>query len=102
MNPVIVRYKVKPETAERNIELVKGVYEELRQLAPAGLHYATFVLEDGVSFVHVATHDDAAAPNPLPNIPAFKRFAYAIEERCDELPATSALREIGSYAFWNG
>ena len=51
MSKVMVRYKVKPERAQENERLIRAVYEELAQTTPAGLRYATFKLEDGVSFL---------------------------------------------------
>ena len=56
MKQVIVRYKVKPEQAAENEELVRAVYAELHETKPASLHYATFRLDDGVSFVHLSAH----------------------------------------------
>jgi hypothetical protein len=50
----MVRYRVRPDEAERNEKLVRAVYEELHRVDPAGFRYATFRLEDGVSFVHNA------------------------------------------------
>ncbi len=96
----MVRYKVKPEQAARNEELVRRVYEELHQTAPAGLHYATFVLEDGVSFVHVASSESTDGRSPLTEVAAFRAFQEGIGERCDEPPAAAGLREVGSYCFW--
>ena len=54
MGKVLVRYKVKPEKADENVSLVKAVYAELNEKKPAGLRYATFVAEDGLTFFHVA------------------------------------------------
>jgi hypothetical protein len=102
MRQVMVRYKVKPDQAARNEELVRAVFEELRQTAPAGVHYATFVLEDGVSFVHVASSESADGRNPLLDVAAFRAFQEGIGERCAEPPAPATLREVGSYGFWGG
>lgn len=98
MRQVLVRYKVKPEQAARNEELVKRVYEELHQTTPAGLHYATFVLEDGVSFIHLASSEEGRSP--LQDVAAFRAFQEGIGERCDEPPAPASMREVGSYRFW--
>jgi hypothetical protein len=95
MAQVMVRYKVKPDRAEENAALVRAVYEELHRTAPGGLTYATFVLEDGVSFVHVATHD--GDDNPLAQVEAFQRFQEHVRDRCDEPPVVSRMREVGSY-----
>jgi len=102
VSQVMVRYKVKPEQAARNEELVRRVYEELHRTAPAGLRYATFVLEDGISFAHVASIETADGRNPLTDVAAFRAFQEGIDERCDEPPAPVGLREVGSYGFWGG
>lgn len=102
MRQMMVRYTVKPEAAEQNEELVRRVYEELHRTAPAGLHYATFVLEDGVSFVHIASSAETAdGRSPLQDVAAFQAFQQGIADRCDEPPAPARLREVGSYGFWN-
>jgi hypothetical protein len=100
MNPVMVRYKVKPEEAERNEALVRKVYEELHQTAPTGIRYATFKLDDGVSFVHLSSNDSSAEQNPLMNVAAFRAFLENIGDRCDEPPSPVNLIEVGSFGFW--
>ncbi len=100
MKRVMVRYKLKADRVEENEQLVRNVYEGLRQAAPDGLRYATFKLEDGVSFVHVASIETDGS-NPLPQLPAFQAFQAGIKERCEEPPAAVDLTEIGSYRFFN-
>jgi hypothetical protein len=100
MKQVMVRYKVKPERAQENEELVRAVYDELQRTAPAGLRYATFQLEDGVSFVHIAQTEDGQ--NPLTEVAAFREFQKEVGERCEEAPVVAELREIGSYRFLGG
>jgi hypothetical protein len=97
MNHVIVRYKVKPERAAENEELVREVYAELHRTRPAGLRYATYRLEDGVSFVHVAAAE--AEPSPLLQVGAFKRFLEQLDDRCDERPVVTRVGRIGSYGL---
>ncbi len=99
MSQTMVRYTVKPEQAAHNEELARRVYEELRRIAPDGLRYATFVLEDGVSFVHIASVETADGANPLREIAAFRAFQENIGARCDAPPAPVGLREVGSYRF---
>lgn len=99
MTGVIVRYRVKPDRVEENAELVRAVYRELEEQQPAGFRYATFRLEDGVTFVHVAFTEDGHDA-PLPQLPAFQRFTGAIGERCDEPPQTTRLVEqVGSFGL---
>jgi hypothetical protein len=97
MPHVMVRYRVHPESAAENEELVRAVYDELAASQPEGLHYATFKLPDGVTFVHFAQHDE---PNPLQGVAAFQRFQEGIRERCEEPPAVTELQEVGSYRLF--
>ena len=98
MRSVMVRYTVKEGHAERNEELIRAVYRELDERAPGGLRYATFRLEDGLSFVHLAQVE--GEENPLQQLTAFRAFTAGIGERTEEPPLTSALREIGSYRLF--
>ena len=95
----VVRYRVKPDRAEENAELVRAVYAELAEQNPPDFRYATFVMDDGVSFVHIAlTEGDSDAP--LPQLAAFQRFREGLAERCDELPqATQLPEQIGGYGL---
>jgi hypothetical protein len=97
----MVRYKVKPELAQENERLVRAVYAELEHSAPAGLRYATFKLEDGVSFVHLASIETDDGHNPLRDMDAFTRFQANAGERQDEPAVTTDLREIGSYRLFD-
>ena len=98
MRQVMVRYRVKPAHVAENEELVRAVYDELHRTQPGGLRYATFRLDDGVSFVHIAfEHDADDGRRPLTALPAFQRFQENIAERCDDPPAVSELHQIGSY-----
>jgi quinol monooxygenase YgiN len=97
MRQVMVRYKVKPDRAAENEELVRAVYDELQRTEPTGLRYATFQLGDGVTFVHLAWTDTEDGHSPLSQVKAFARFQENIDDRCDEAPVVTELREIGSF-----
>jgi hypothetical protein len=99
MKHVMVRYKVKPERGAENEELVRAVYAKLHETKPTGLRYATFQLDDGVSFVHLASTDTEDGSSPLSEVQAFKRFQENIDERCEESPVVTSIREIGAYRF---
>jgi hypothetical protein len=93
----MVRYTTRADRAEENARLIAEVFESLRSTAPAGITYASYRLDDGVSFVHIASIDDPAT-NPLQNLAAFKTFTAGIKDRCDTAPVTSVLHEVGSYS----
>jgi hypothetical protein len=98
----MVRYKVKPDRAAENEELVRAVYDELRRIEPAGLRYATFQLDDGVSFLHLASIETEDGSSPLSKLKAFNEFQKDIRDRCDEPPVVTELREIGSFHLGSG
>jgi hypothetical protein len=100
MRQVVVQYRVKPDRAAENERLVRAVYDELHRTNPSGLRYATFQLEDGVSFVHVAEVDDETE-NPLARVEAFRAFQAEIQDRCEQPPAASRAREIGSFRMFD-
>jgi len=97
MRQVMVRYKVKPDRVAENEQLVRAVYDELARTEPAGLRYATFRLDDGVSFVHLASSETDDGHNPLSEVKAFGRFQEDIADRCEEGPVVTELRQIGSF-----
>lgn len=96
-----VSYKVKPDRVDENERLAAAVYVALRAARPAGLRYATFRLEDGVSFLHVVSHEEADGANALTALPEFKAFAASIKDRCVEPPHRVALTKIGSYGLFD-
>jgi hypothetical protein len=98
MKRVLVRYKVKSDRASENETYIKKVFEELKQSSPEGLRYASFKLDDGLSFVHIASIE--GDKNPLAETPAFRAFQAEIKDRCDEPPIAVELNEIGSYRFF--
>lgn len=96
MSRVIVRYRVRPEEAAHNEELVRAVFAELERERPPGLRYACFVQDDGVSFVHLAAEPDDGRRR-LASTAAFQAFTERIRERCVDPPEVTELREVGSY-----
>ena len=97
MRHVMVRYKVKPDRVAENEELVRGVYDELRRSEPGGFRYATFRLDDGVSFLHIASIQAEDGQSPLADVQAFRQFQQNLGDRCDEPPVGTEVSEIGSF-----
>jgi hypothetical protein len=98
MNTTTVRYKVRPEAANENEELIRRVFAQLAREQPPGLRYQSFRLDDGVSFVHIASYDETlSAANPLGQLEAFRAFVAGIDQRCMEPPAVVPAAQIGAY-----
>ncbi|HEU5294666.1 MAG TPA: hypothetical protein VFU71_07745 [Burkholderiaceae bacterium] len=96
----MIRYKLKPECVADNERLSRAVFEALRRKQPAGVHYATFRLADGLSFMHVVSYDEGVGNDVLTAMPEFKAFSEGVRDRCAEPPARTELTEVGSYGFF--
>ena len=98
----MVSYRLKADRVAENERHIAAVYEALRQSRPAGLRYVTFRQGDGVSYVHIVSHDEEAdsSSNALTALPAFKAFAAGIKERCDAPPVRVDLTVVGAYGFF--
>ena len=96
MKRTLIRYKTKPEMADRNAELVAAVFAELKATQPEGVRYLTLRLEDD-TFIHVVetTADDGSSA--IPKLAAFQAFQNGIRERCIEPPLVRAAAIVGNY-----
>ena len=92
---VMITYTLKREELPAHLALVGEVYADLQQLAPDGLGYATYQLDDDVSFVELLTGD--AGPGPLAGSAAFARFRSSLDARCERPPVLIELRQVGAY-----
>jgi hypothetical protein len=93
----IISYRTRPETAKENQRLVEQVFAELTEKEPDGLHYASFRLNDGVTFVHIVVTEDGE--DPLPGITAFKQFQQGFSERTVGKLSRDTATVVGSYRF---
>ena len=95
MKRTLIRYKTKPELADRNAELIAGVFQELKAARPEGIRYLSLRLDDD-TFVHFV-EAEADSGSALPALAAFKTFQSGIRERCIEPPLAASVTIIGNY-----
>jgi hypothetical protein len=98
MTAAVIRYQTKPEAADKNQHLIENVFAELASTAPPGLHYSSFRLADGVTFVHVAVTEGET--NPLGLSGAFAEFQSGIRDRVVAAPEPAQATVVGSYRFF--
>lgn len=96
MKRTLIRYKTRPEMADRNAELVAAVFAELKAAQPDGMRYMTLRLEDD-TFIHLveSTADDGTSA--LPKLAAFQAFQNGIRDRCVEPPIPRGASIVGNY-----
>ena len=96
MTARMVTYRVKDGRAEENAAYVREVMADLAARAAEGVTYSVYLLEDGVSFVHVV--DEQADGGALQVSEAFQRFtATLVEDRCANTPELHKMTLVGSY-----
>ena len=100
MKRVIVRYRVKEDKAQQNIEYIQAVFSALEKSKPEGLRYSSFQLEDGVSFIHIASIETEDGSNPLSALDEFRAFTEDIASRCEEPPLALNAKIIGNYQLF--
>ncbi len=89
----VVRYRVKPGCGDENAALVRAVFDELRTTLPEGIDYATYRLDDGVTFLHVATRSS----DVLGGLEAFRAFQAGVGDRVEQRPDLTAATLVGEY-----
>ena len=99
MSTHIIRYTTKPEKSDENQALVEAVFAQLKAEKPEGLHYATFRMDDGVSFLHVVSYDDDDA-DPLRPLEAFQAFQNGAADRMVAGTQRGEATIVGSYGFF--
>jgi hypothetical protein len=96
MRRTLIRYKTKPEMADKNAELVAAVFAELRAAQPDGTRYLTLRLEDN-TFIHFVESTAEDGSSPIPKLAAFQAFQSGIRERCAEPPLPNGVTIVGNY-----
>ena len=96
MRRTVIRYRTKPDMADRNAELVAAVFAELKAAQPEGLRYMSLRLEDD-TFIHVVEIAAEDGSSALPKLATFHAFQNGIRERCVEPPLPKGAAIVGNY-----
>ena len=79
MKAVKVQYTVKPEYVEQNKANIRKVMETIKANPIEGMQYASFLLEDGQTFLHVNMAKDDETLSRLSNVKEFNDFRMALK-----------------------
>jgi hypothetical protein len=96
MKRTLIRYRTKPETADKNATLISAVFSELKATQPSDVRYLSLRLEDD-SFVHIIETGADDGASVLPGLAAFQAFQSGIRERCAEPPVARRVTIVGNY-----
>lgn len=96
MPKVLIRYTVRPDEVSENTRLLKAFIDELRSTTPAALTYETYLMEDGLTFVHFV--DSNTGPAPFRDLATYRHHRDSVAARCTSPPEMITLTEIGTYS----
>jgi len=97
MTARMVTYKVKDGRAEENSAYVRDVMADLGARSTEGVAYSVYLLEDGVTFLHVVEEEGDGGKVQVSE--AFQRFtATLVEDRCADTPQLHQMTLVGSYS----
>jgi hypothetical protein len=96
MKQTLIRYKTKPELADKNADLIAAVFAELKAAKPEGTRYLSLRLEDD-TFIHFVETEADDGSSALPKLAAFQAFQNGIRERCVEPPLVRGVTIVGNY-----
>jgi hypothetical protein len=97
MSARMVTYRVKDGRADENTAYVREVMADLAARATEGVTYSVYLLDDGVTFLHVV--DELVDEGSLQVSEAFQRFTTTlVEDRCADNPELHRMTLVGSYA----
>lgn len=99
MRRSLIRYKTKPESADRNAELISAVFAELKAAKPEGVRYLSLRLDDD-TFIHLVESAADDGSSPIPKLTAFQTFQSGIRERCVEPPKVADATIVGNYRMF--
>src|SRR4030088_1763183 len=96
MKRTLIRYKTKPELADKNAELIAGVFEELKAAKLEGVRYLSLRLADD-TFVHFVETEAGDGTSALRNWVVFQQFQNGFRKLCPDPPLASGVTIVGNY-----
>ena len=99
MKIIRVQYTVKPDYAEHNKSNIAQVMKDLRALNNPNAKYASYLEEDGVTFMHFAQYPDDETAKLLNDLPSFTKFRKELKESNPVVPPGSMNMSLVASAF---
>ena len=99
MTVLMVRSKIKAESAGEVEAAVKAMFAAIEAARPQGVRYASCRLPDGVTYIALLQLEEGVE-NPLPSVPAFREFQENVKQWLAEPPTPEQLTIIGSYRLF--
>ncbi len=80
MITVKVTYGVKKEYVQKNKENIALFLKDFREMKTNDFRYDVFLLEDGITFLHISSYANEQIQQKILNTPSFKEFQRQRDE----------------------
>ncbi len=99
MKIIRVQYTVNPEYVEQNKSNIAQVMKDLKALGNPNAKYASYIEEDGVTFMHFAQYPDEETAQLLNEIPSFTKFRQELKASGPVSPPKQNRMSLAGAAF---
>jgi hypothetical protein len=99
MTVLMFRASVKDEKVAEVDAAAQAMFSAIDEAQPQGVRYASSKLPDGTTYVILLAVEDGVE-NPLPTVPAFRRFQEGLRDWVTEPAKPEPLTVVGSYRLF--
>ena len=92
----LIRYRISPDHADRNEQLVRDVFAELQARNAGSVRYLVLRGTDG-TFFHLVASEPGMDTSAITTLPAFQEFQRGHRERCLESPQIVEVTLVGNH-----
>ena len=92
----LIRYRTRPGQADRNEQLVRAVFAELRKQSMESVRYLVLRGTDG-TFFHLVAAEPGTDTSALTSLAAFQEFQRGLQGRCLEPPQPLEVTVVGNH-----
>ena len=92
----LIRYRISPDHADRNDQLVRDVLAELQARNAGSVRYLVLRGTDG-TFLHLVASEPGKDASSITTLPAFQEFQRGHRERCLEPPQVIEVTVVGNH-----
>jgi hypothetical protein len=92
----LIRYRTRPDQAERNEQLVRAVFDELLSRSAESVRYLVLRGADG-TFLHLVASEPGMDTSAITTLPSFQEFQRGHRERCLEPPQVLEVTVVGNH-----
>ena len=91
----IIRHTIKAEHLDEHLQLLAAAHAEIRALQRTDFTWTVYRVEDTRTFIEYTAGPNL--PEPLPTLPAFRRYRAGLDDRREGDSEFLELERIASY-----